>query len=121
MKSLYINAYNSEKDSWFWIRCIIHQENYLELDDIIKLINQYLINIYPTEVFFKQPNILFKKITPIVYKNFGEDMRIREITTQDIDSVNESHFYSVEILRKYITDWLLSGDPHVRSNQFYYD
>lgn len=81
MKELYIQVKSDKPSKHIWFKFILNKLNDLSLGDVIRSLNQYMINNNPTNVFFDYPNILFDKYTHSIYINDNEKNRIDKITT----------------------------------------
>lgn len=81
MKELYIQVKSDKPNEHIWFKFILNKLNDLSLGDVIRSLNQYMINNNPTNVFFDYPNILFDKYTHSIYINDNEKNRIDKITT----------------------------------------
>lgn len=101
MEIIYINVKNN-KNEWVWVKCYLHGDNNLDLAMIVRRFNQFYINNKPKEVFFSQPNTLFKEISPLIYRNYSLTTSFREISTKDKVCKIEAHFYSYKDLLKYL-------------------
>ena len=103
MKNIYVKVEsNDDKDKYVWIKLIMNYINELSLDNIVMSINQMLINKRPIEVFFVYPNILFEKVSPILYINNSTLSKVKEITTKDQDVSYDIHFTSYHTLKETI-------------------
>lgn len=112
MKIIYIKVKLDTEEKW--IKCILHHNNFLDLNSIAKSLNQFYINTYPDKVFFDVPNILYKEITPLEYINLHPSSILVELTTKDRECNIEAHFYSQKDLQKYLIDWI-RGNENVRN------
>ena len=93
MKCFYVEAQNDNKE-YVWIKFVLNKPNEFTLRDIIKSVNQYLINTNPTDVFFTYPNILFVEENSTLYRNYSKDSKVKFITTIDIDEPTITHTFS---------------------------
>ena len=98
MKNIYIRVENNNNDS-VWIKLIMNYTNELSLDNIVMSINQMLINKRPINVFFEYPNILFEKVSPILYVNVSKLSKVKEVTTKDQEFSYEIRFISYQSLK----------------------
>lgn len=96
---LYVKDQNN-KDKYNWVKCTLLQENDLTIDNIASIFNQHLINKYPTEVFFKSPNMLFYKINNNTYMNYGDDASIIKITSVPTDDYKRELIFSGYVIMK---------------------
>ena len=100
MKNIYVKIEsNDDKNKYIWIKLIMNYINELSLDNIVMSINQMLINKKPIKVFFEYPNILFEKVSPILYINNSNLSKVREITTKDQDVSYDINFTSYQSLK----------------------
>lgn len=105
MKRLYLQVKN--KDKLEWVYCRIEELNDLSLENFILLINQYLINSHPTEIFFENPNILYYKseTDPTIFECYHPDSYVKCFTTQripDNEVVREINFSDFYIMKDYL-------------------
>ena len=84
MKNIYVKVESNENSkNCIWVKLIMSYANELSLDNIVMSVNQMLINRRPIKVFFEYPNILFEKVSPILYTNSSGLSKVKEITTKD--------------------------------------
>lgn len=103
MKRIFLKAKDKERGKYIWVKCVLLQENELTIDSITASFNQYLINSYPTKVFFQYPNPLFYKKNDTTYINNKETAPIKMITTRNIKSYRrEIIFSSYSIMKNYL-------------------
>lgn len=104
MKRLFLKIKDGE-ESYHWVKCVLLQENELTIDNIASTFNQYIINTYPTKVFFEYPNYLFYKKDNNTYENYFSESNILEITVSNIEEYKrEIIFYGYSIMKKYLFD-----------------
>nr|DAR06444.1 MAG TPA: hypothetical protein [Caudoviricetes sp.] len=106
MKCFYIEARN-EQNEYVWIKFVFKKYNDLYLSDIIRSINQYLINTFPSNIFFTYPNILFVEENPTLYRNYSKESNIRFISTEDHDAVYTLTFSTYQSLKEALYNLIL--------------
>lgn len=113
MKRVYLQVKNKQTDKFEWVYCRLEEVNNLTIDNFVLLINQYLINTYPTEIFFENPNILFYKTdNPVIFECYYPGARVKYITTQrisDDEIVREITFSDLYIMKDYLIKNFFKG------------
>ena len=103
MKNIYIKVESNEDcKEYIWVKLIMNYTNELSLDNIVMSVNQMLINKRPIKVFFEYPNILFEKVSPILYTNNSGLSKVKEITTKDKEVSYDIHIESHKMLTNII-------------------
>lgn len=108
MKRLFLKIKKND-DSHSWIKCVLLQENELNIDNIASTFNQYIINRYPTKVFFESPNLFFYKKDATTYVNYSPESKILKMTVSNVKNYDkEVMFYGYAIMKNYLFQ-LLEG------------
>ena len=108
MECFYIEVKN-DSSNYIWAKFILDKYNELELSDIIKTINQYLINHNALEVFADYPSILFVEENPVLYRNYSDKSNVRLITTSDHnDPVYTQVFTTYSSLKEVLMNLIVS-------------
>jgi len=115
MKNIYVKFENKDNNH-IWVKFIMEYNNELRLDNIVMSINQMLINNKPINVFFEYPNILFEKVTPLLYINNSSISKIKEITTKDVDCAYDIHCSSYRNLKETIYGMIGKGEKSNEEN-----
>jgi hypothetical protein len=101
MKNVYVKLRNN-LDEEIWVKIYLDFNNELMLDNIVKSIDQMLINNRPIDVFFEYPNLLFEKVTPFYFSNNSNKSKVKAISTSDCESAYDIHCSSYKVLKDII-------------------
>lgn len=113
MKTLYLQVLNEQSDL-VWIKFILKQYNEIVLTDLVKSLNQYLINTNAKDVFFDSPNILFEKVNYSLYRSNNDKNLIKQLTTEDHTPVFTQSFSSYYSFKDAIINLLLKKEEKVK-------
>jgi hypothetical protein len=101
MKNVYVKIRNN-LDEEIWIKIYLDFNNELMLDNIVKSIDQMLINNRTIDVFFEYPNLLFEKATPFYFYNDSKKSKVTAISTSDCECAYDIHCSSYKVLKDII-------------------
>ena len=116
MKNIYVRVENNIND-YIWVKLIMNYNNELSLDNIVMSINQMLINRRPINVFFEYPNILFEKVSPILYINGSKLSKVKEISTKDQEYTYDIRFSSYQSLKDAIYGMIGKEEENTKNEQ----
>lgn len=108
MNCFYIEAKN-DSSVYVWVKFILNSYNELELSDIVKSINQYLINNNALEVFTDCPNILFVEENPVLYRNYSDKSNVKLLTTSDHTPIHTQSFNTYSSLKEALINLIVNN------------